>query len=537
MPTKTAYPTVDRRAARDPKTELFLWQRTLFFRPWYRDAKVIELGCRDGKYLKYIGAFASEAIGLEDQTCWVEAANRHSSKVDFRFSDFVNERLDAEVVLGFEALEELAHPDRLLEWLSEQDMASLLLSATNLAARNHSDLTPNQNPLWTATEFRQKVEKAFSGRKVEFLHQRDEWPARLEQGFDEEALYTIAVIGERPLPSWPGLGIAMPTISAERVRSAVLGFSRFYPGKVQFAVVANAPTSENLTALRGLQDDLPELIHLIESDENLGFGMGANLGLDWLRQEGWFDLFGVTNDDVMPAIDCLPQIVSAFDDLREAGEKPGVIGPVTNQIHGAQQVDIGKYTNFDEMIELSNKWNAEHHSCGTPTDRVRGLLMLIDPSCLSDVGGFDPIFGLGNWEDDDHNLRCRLAGYSLWIADGAFLHHQGSATFKEIGLKYEANIHRNLELICEKWGVSRIEDFFAIAGQELAKPAEPSWPLFVSLSAAPQFSGHRVRIEKEVVDLVYQATDMEFCAFVYEAIKHRPREERLAILESMQAAA
>jgi len=127
------------------------------------------------------------------------------------------------------------------------------------------------------------------------------------------------------------MGLAMPTINAERVRSAVLGFSRFYPGSIRFGVVANNPPADHLEALRGLRDDLPELIDLIESGDNLGFGSGCNLGLAHLQAEGGFDLLGVTNDDVMAAVDCLARS-SAFDDLHEAGEKPGVIGPVTNRI-------------------------------------------------------------------------------------------------------------------------------------------------------------------------------------------------------------
>jgi len=185
--------------------------------------------------------------------------------------------------------------------------------------------------------------------------------------------------------------------------------------------------------------------------------------------------------------------------------------------------------NFDEMIELSHRWNAQHHSCGTPTDRVRGLLMLIDPDCLADVGGFDPIFGLGNWEDDDHNLRCRLAGYSLWIADGAFLHHEGSATFKQMGLNYDSTIRRNKELICEKWGVSTVEHLFELK--------ESDKPFSIPLAATPESSGHRVRIEGEIVDLVHQATDIEFCAFVVRGDQIATRAERLVLLEALSKAA
>jgi len=518
------------RRAADPKTELFLWQRTLFFRPWYRGAKVIEIGCRDGKYLAYASAFADEAVGFESDTTYLSSASVRHSNAEYRYSDLIHEDYACDVLLGFEALEEVDEPYELLGAL-KGCTGTLVLSASHTpkgqAEGTDIDLTPSHTSRWTAAEFRKLIETTFPDRKVQFLSQTATWPARLEYGLKRNAVYTIAVIGERPLPTWPKLGLAMPTLNAERVRSAVLGFSRFYPGEVHFAVVANAPAAEHLEALRGLCYDLPELITLVESETNLGFGLGCNRGLDVLAKKGAFDLYGVTNDDVLPAIDCLPQMVSAFIDLQEAGQRPGVVGPVTNSIHGPQQVEIGKYTNFDEMIELSSAYHLQHHSAGTPTDRLRGLLMLIDPKCLEEVGGFDPIFGLGNWEDDDHNLRCRLAGYSLWIIDGAFLHHEGSATFKQAGLNYASTIDRNLELICEKWGVERVEDLFKIDRSTL--------PLNISLSAIQPASGHRVKIDNQVVDLVHQATDVEFAAFVFEAIKSRPREERLKILEAIAA--
>jgi hypothetical protein len=56
-------------------------------------------------------------------------------------------------------------------------------------------------------------------------------------------------------------------------------------------------------------------------------------------------------------------------------------------------------------------------------------------------------------------------------------------------------------------------------------------PLYIPFAANAPASGHRVVMHGQVVDLVHQATDMEFVAFVHACIENRPREERLAILE------
>src|SRR5215475_4564363 len=124
MPILTHTQAVDHSNARDDKTEVFLWQRTLFFRPWYRDARVVELGCRDGRYLRYAAPFATEAVGFDNEPRWVDTANRAHTCADFRFTDFATETIDADVVLAFELIEELPDPRAFLGWLSGQKVGS-----------------------------------------------------------------------------------------------------------------------------------------------------------------------------------------------------------------------------------------------------------------------------------------------------------------------------------------------------------------------------------------------------------------------------
>ena len=93
---------------------------------------------------------------------------------------------------------------------------------------------------------------------------------------------------------------------------------------------------------------------------------------------------------------------------------------------------------------------------------------------------------IGNFEDDDHDLRCRQAGYSLWQADSAFLHHVGSSTFNELGIDYSMNIERNLRLILEKWQSDSFEGMWdqAVEGRNV----------YIPLTAATQESGVTIKI-------------------------------------------
>lgn len=519
----------------DAATELFHWQRYLYFRPWYVGKRVIDAASGEGYGTGYAANFATEALGFDISTEAVVHASQRYGKAQFSVSDVCSvDYSEADLVVSFETIEHLPDPSAFLKALAAC-RGRIVISTPNRKTHSPNNgiedrpLNPFHTIEWTPSEFANFVGSHFTDREVRFLSQEARWPGLIREGLDEDAMYTIAVIGEGELPKWPRLGIAMPTIDgAARVRDAVLGMTKFYPGEIEFAVVANGSSPEHLAGLRQLETDLPHIVHVIELEKNIGYGMGANAGLDYLWQEGWFDLFGVTNDDVLPAADCLCQMAIAMDELKKSGQKPGIIGPVSNEVAGSQRVDIGSYSNYHEMLDLAELYHREHHSVGTQVMQVRGLFWLVDPDCFSEVGGFDPRFGNGNFEDDDYNLRCRLAGYSLWIAEGAFLHHQGSATFGELGVDYDNCIQRNLSLMLEKWGLGRFEQAFAI------EAAPNGVSLHIPLTAKPISSGYTFKINHEMLDLVHQASDIEFAAYVMNTLQRMPREARVGVIESLQ---
>jgi len=352
----------------------------------------------------------------------------------------------------------------------------------------------------------------------------------IREGLDHEAMYTIAVIDGWELPRWPRLGLAMPTVdNAPAVQDAVLGLTRNYPGEIEIAVVANGSGEATLTALRQLRDGLPHIVRLVEEPINHGYGVGANIGLDHLWQDAWFDLFGVVNDDVLPAIDCVCEMVEAFRHLQALGHRPGIVGPTSNIVQGIQQRDIGPFGSYAEMLYRAESYHRRHANSATEAAQIRGLFFLISPECLSAVGGFDPRFGFGNHEDDDHNLRVRHAGYTLWCADGAFLYHEGSSTFRQIGIDYFDNQERNQRILLEKWGASSMEELMR------AENLPETVSVFVPLSARALRSTYTARINGQDVDLVYQASSVELAAWIVHKLQSKPAEDRVRLLQALAA--
>lgn len=354
-------------------------------------------------------------------------------------------------------------------------------------------------------------------------HQESIWPFALHEGEGENPIYVLP--GGLDTIAHASAGIAVPTHSHPRAAiEAVATMAAEYPGESHFVLVANGVDKKGLNLLRNACEDHPDRIQLLELKENQGYGRGCNAGLAELSKSG-VDYAGVMNDDVLPGVDCLYELVYAFRQLEALGHRPGAVGPVSNEINGGQRVDFGTFEDIHAMKKLAREFWHENRSTANQTLQLRGLLLLWSRDCLNVVGGFDPRFGIGNFEDDDHNLRTRLAGFTLWIAGGGFLFHHGSSTFKTIQLDYEANIRRNSETMIRKWGLGRLEEWIGL------ETAPAGTCLHVPFDAAP--TGPTVKINGEMVDLVHQASDVEFAAWMMHQMPTRSAEGRKVLIEML----
>jgi GT2 family glycosyltransferase len=519
----------------DAATELYHWQRYLFFKPWYQDARVADAACGEGYGVNFASVYAQSATGFDVDAETVAYGNERYPGVKFKVGDVCNvDYSDFDLVTSFETIEHVPDPEAFLRALRSCD-GRIVISTPNRKTHSPGNrlqdkpLNPFHTIEWTPNEFAELVKSIFPDRQVRFLSQELRWPGRIVEGLDDEAMYCIAVIGDGDLPAWPKIGMSIPTCNNfGQLQETILGFSRYYPGSIEFAVTANGTDGEHLSNLKKLESAMPYMLKVIEPGENLGYGRGCNTGLDYLWQESWFDYFAVANDDVLPVPSTMIELVDAMRELQKMDEKVGVVAPVSNNIHGQQRVEIGEFGNKIELAEAAAVWHRAHHSSGTPHFQLRGLLLLITPDCLSEVGGFDPRFGMGNFEDDDFNLRCRLAGYSNWIADGSFLFHYGSQTFQNLKVDYSAAIERNAEIFRWKWDLMNLEDWPQL------EEAPSGVSLFVPLSSTYEME-FPVKTENGTIDLISQASDMEFAAWVYERLKVRHRHVRRAVVSAILA--
>ena len=403
--------------ASDVATELYHWQRYQYFRPWYDGVRVIDAASGEGYGTSYAALFAHSALGIDVGEDAVRHARNRYPIATFEVQDVCTaDYSSADLVISFETIEHLQDPTQFLQALSSCS-GRIVISTPNRKTHSPGNRLEDK-PLntfhtieWTPLEFAELIQQHFIGRQVRFLSQQADWPGTIREGLNDDAMYCIAVIGDGDLPQWPTIGVAIPTHNnAGGVGETILGLTRHYPGDMHFRVTANACDAANLGALAKLQTSMPNQVEILESEENLGYGRGANLGFQALSEVEGVEYYAVINDDVMPAVDCVCEMVNAMQELDKLGHKPGVIGPVSNNVNGPQRVDVGTFGNLSEMHYRAELWQRDKVNSATPSRQVRGLFLLIHPDCLREIGGFDPIFGIGNFEDDDHNLRCRLAG-------------------------------------------------------------------------------------------------------------------------------
>ncbi len=184
---------------------------------------------------------------------------------------------------------------------------------------------------------------------------------------------------------------------------------------------------------------------VIVNDANRGFAPAANQGL--ARARG--DIVVLLNDDTLVGPGWLSRLVAHL----EAEPALGLVCPVTNEIGNAAKVPVS-YDSFDGMERFAFERAALHAGRRRPIDTVALFCAAGRRAALESVGFLDERYAVGMFEDDDLSRALRLRGHELAVAEDAFVHHVGHASFAKLSdadylAVWEAN-RRRFEL---KWGV------------------------------------------------------------------------------------
>jgi GT2 family glycosyltransferase len=244
-------------------------------------------------------------------------------------------------------------------------------------------------------------------------------------------------------------------------RQCLVSIARHTPDAHEVVLVDNGSTDGTAEWFAGCGCDGA----LVKNPENLGFAAAANQGL--AAAEGTHVV--LLNNDTIVTPGWLTGLLAGFE--REAGV--GIVAPRANYVGGEQLL---RGVSYDSAPSPKlDGFAAERHlrlaGRGFETRVLSGLCMAISAAVVDAIGGFDPAFGIGGWEDIDYSLRARLAGFRLWVAEDSYVHHFGGETFGLLDASYEALIRDNEALYAAKWGVPLQGAVYAHAP---GRPFDPS---------------------------------------------------------------
>ncbi len=188
-------------------------------------------------------------------------------------------------------------------------------------------------------------------------------------------------------------------------------------------------------------------VRVILNRANLGFSAGNNQALACARGEAVVLL----NNDTVVTAGWLERMVAALELYPDCG----LVGPVSNRVVGPQMVASANYSSLDQLPKFASQWCAAHAGQTSEAPRLVGFCLMIRRAVVEKIGGLDPQYGSGNFEDDDYSIRAGLAGFKLRIALDSFVHHTGGQTFKGARIDYRASMERNWELFKNKWAMPK----------------------------------------------------------------------------------
>lgn len=203
----------------------------------------------------------------------------------------------------------------------------------------------------------------------------------------------------------------------------------FREGLIEVLYVIDDPTIEDqvLNWSRIYLSDCPYPVRIISLERNFGFGMACNIAVKAAHTNRVI----LMNSDVMPIesgwIDCLENTCSLYPEalvspvllydnftIQHVGMQIGFSGSkprIPCNLHLMKGFTLNQYMQSD--LEISNSL----------VDALSGAVLAFSRDLFLSIGGFDPIFGRGDFEDLDLSIRWKQAYGDLKISRDTQLVH------------------------------------------------------------------------------------------------------------------
>lgn len=215
-------------------------------------------------------------------------------------------------------------------------------------------------------------------------------------------------------------------------------------------LVDDKPGDEEQAELFGQLAAAPsEHVHLIRNMRNLGFGQSNNKAA--ALGSAPFILF--LNGDTVPAEGFLSRMLLNMLDL-----KVGIVGAKLLFAEGSPHGPFGTVqhcgvfrTHHGEPFHAYEKANPYDKRVDgrLELDCVTGACLLVRRALFEDLGGFDPAFKVGTFEDVNLCWEARKAGWKVIYDPDAVVYHHFAGSGKEATHRCSA---ANKAVLMKRWG-------------------------------------------------------------------------------------
>ncbi len=226
------------------------------------------------------------------------------------------------------------------------------------------------------------------------------------------------------MPASPSIDVVIPVYNApELTRRCIDSVVTCLGSTIRRLYIQDDASGDET---RQMLDQLPYPgINVHHAEENRGFGPSVNAAIK--RSDAFFVL--VLNSDTVASEDFLPTLSAAL----AADPLLAVVIPGGN--------DYAKY-DLDRYLR--------HPGGYIETHRLQGHAFLIRRSVFEEVGGFDPAFGRGYYEDVDLGRRLNQRGWRIGVHPEASIQHKGGGSFGR-GRSFRELVRRNRSIYFSRY--------------------------------------------------------------------------------------
>lgn len=226
--------------------------------------------------------------------------------------------------------------------------------------------------------------------------------------------------------------------------------AKYTHGDYRAVLIDNGSASRAREYLREFAAGARDIaVDLIRNDINEGFIKAVNLGI---RRSG-SPYICVLNNDTVLTEGWLDELISVL----EKNPKIGVLNPSSNTL-GQKIGSFNAAGEYAKTLRQEKGKFAELYSCV-------GFCMVFRRQLAAEIGYFDEIFGMGNFEDTDFCMKAKQKGYLACRALGAYVYHMENTSFN-LFKRYKKEFTRNKAIFESRWGRPKRILFAAVGNLE-----------------------------------------------------------------------